>query len=295
MDKVDDKQLEALGEALMIYMYPNTRQQKFMVQMMGGKSSEMLASMHKLMGYNYLKDDYRKMLGYTMPMMKKIMQQEVGESRNYKEFSFVQPFLVHMGIPEPPGGAKLRLAIVNTSLDDNRYDDVALHLETGVLDRFGALIRSNGIKNEEYFEFMMQYAFIYFDNFKMNGMSLFGQLDFPTSDSTEDEDAKWILGLSVRLTSSDILDWNANIHYDTKKNISRYESSFILKIGSNLFPVLEFRGHLNDRNDNYLMGGVKFRVVEKSAFGIGLETSYGERSASRTHIQKTFLTYETIY
>jgi putative membrane protein len=53
-DKVSDKLLEQLGDAVMAERFPDKRQHQWMDNMMGGEGSASLDYMHRIMGYRFL-------------------------------------------------------------------------------------------------------------------------------------------------------------------------------------------------------------------------------------------------
>ena len=62
-DKVSNKLLEQLGDAVMAERFPNEKRHEWMDTMMGGEGSTSLAYMHRIMGYRFLQG-YSDMPGY---------------------------------------------------------------------------------------------------------------------------------------------------------------------------------------------------------------------------------------
>jgi len=62
-DKVSNKLLEQLGDAVMAERFPNEKRHEWMDNMMGGEGSTSLAYMHRIMGYRFLQG-YSGMPGY---------------------------------------------------------------------------------------------------------------------------------------------------------------------------------------------------------------------------------------
>jgi hypothetical protein len=64
--KVNDEDLEEVGEAVMSVMFPDPEQHEVMDDMMGGEGSRRLSRMHRRMGYNYLSGGGYGMMGGMM-------------------------------------------------------------------------------------------------------------------------------------------------------------------------------------------------------------------------------------
>ena len=88
---------------------------------------------------------------------------------------FVHPFLTHMALPDPPGEMSLRLTPFQQRMDSIVSQDMAIHIEAGLLPGLGIHIRSDGIKTAPYSEVMLMYSFLH-DATYNNGLSVFGQV-----------------------------------------------------------------------------------------------------------------------
>jgi hypothetical protein len=183
---------------------------------------------------------------------------------------FVHPFLTHMALPDKPGEMSLRLTPFQQRLGSDVVQDLVVHMEAGLLPNLGIHIRSDGIKTSPYSEVMLMYSFLH-DATYNNGLSVFGQISIPTG-PVESNALKYLFGLSGRLTIPKIMVMDANIHINLADKMAEYESSFIFKASKILYPELELRGEITENATSlYSLIGLKFRVADETAIGIGIQ------------------------
>lgn len=207
------------------------------------------------------------LLGITLPA--------TGQEQAIREGDpFVHPFLSHMALPDMPGEVSLRLTPYQQRLDSVVDRDMAIHIEAGLLPGLGLHIRSDGIKGSSYSEVMLMYGFLH-DAANRNGLSVFGQVSIPTGPSSSS--FKYLFGLSGRLTIPDILMMDANMHINPADKMAEYESSFVFRASKLLYPELEFRGELTEGESSlYTLTGLKFRIADETAFGVGIQAPLSE-------------------
>ena len=192
-----------------------------------------------------------------------------GETKGMGDM-FVHPFLTHMALPDKPGEMSLRITPFQQREDSVVDRDLALHIEAGLLPGLGIHIRTDGIKTSPYSEFMLMYSFLHDASYN-NGMSIFGQVSIPTGPVDSDK-LKYLFGLSIRLTAPKIMVMDANMHINLADKMAEYESSFIFKVSQMLYPELELRGEITeDWTSLYSLIGLKFRVADETAVGVGVQ------------------------
>lgn len=184
---------------------------------------------------------------------------------------FVHPFLAHMALPDKPGEVSLRVTPFQDRIGSNVERDLALHIEAGILPNLGLHIRSDGIKNSPYSEVMLMYSFLH-DASLSNGMSVFGQISLPTGPANSGA-LKYLFGVSGRVTIPKIMVMDANTHINLADNMAEYESSFVFKASKLLYPEVELRGEITEQATSlYSLLGIKFRIADDTAFGVGIQT-----------------------
>ncbi len=183
---------------------------------------------------------------------------------------FVHPFLTHMALPDPPGEMSLRVTAFQERIGSDVEQDLGMHLEAGLLPNLGIHIRSDGIKTSPYSEVMLMYGFLH-DASLNNGMSVFGQVSIPTG-PVQSNALKYLFGLSGRLTIPKVMVMDANMHINLADKMAEYESSFIFKASEMLYPELELRGEITEEATSlYSLIGLKFRIADKTAIGMGIQ------------------------
>jgi hypothetical protein len=186
---------------------------------------------------------------------------------------FVHPFLTHMALPDPPGTMSLRATAFQQRSDSTVGQDMALHIEVGLLRNLGLHIRTDGIKTSPYSEVMLMYSFLH-DASYSNGLSVFGQVSFPTGPGVKSNALKYFFGFSGRLTAPKIMVMDADLHYDPADKMAEYEASFVFKASKMLYPEFEFRGEITQQETSlYSLVGLKFRIANEMAIGVGIQTA----------------------
>jgi len=184
---------------------------------------------------------------------------------------FVHPFLAHMALPDRPGEMSLRITPFQERVGTDVEQNLGVHLEAGLAPNLGIHIRSDGIKNSPYSEVMLMYSFLH-DASMSKGLSIFGQISIPTG-PVESNAAKYLFGVSGRLTAPGIMVMDANMHINPEDKMAEYESSFVFKASKMLYPELELRGEITqDATSLYSLFGLKFRIADETAVGFGIQT-----------------------
>jgi hypothetical protein len=147
------------------------------------------------------------------------------EQEAHSEEAFVHPFLTHMGLPDQPREVSLRSTGYTMREDGQVQQDLAMHLEAGLVNRLGLHIRHDGIKHEGYMETMLQYAVVANEDLS-NGISVLGELAVPTGPIQENI-YKVLFGVSYRLTLENLIRLDGNVHYELKEKVSHFENSVI--------------------------------------------------------------------
>ena len=183
---------------------------------------------------------------------------------------FVHPFLAHMALPDRVGEVSLRLIPFQQRLQEITDSDMAFHVEAGLFQNVGLHIRSDALKSAPYSEVMVMYSFLH-DAKLSKGISVFGQLSIPTG-PIRSNTYKGLFGVSVRETVPDLLVVDANMHFNPKDEMAEYESAFVFKASEIFYPIVEIRGEITeDETTLYSLYGLKFRVADDIAWGVGVQ------------------------
>jgi len=204
-------------------------------------------------------------LGETGKMMEKVRSMEEEEE------IFPHPFLIHMGISDKPGMLSLRLTGYRQGFNLEPYQtDFALHLETGLYNRFGLHIRNDAIKQEPRTDVMLMYNILQGKGAE-SGVSLFGAGLIPSGTISEDED-KIIgaFGIGARKVFRDLVIFDGDVHYMPQMKMAEYEFSGLFKGTQHFFPVIEIAGEImKDETTSYLLSALKFKLAPGRFIGVG--------------------------
>lgn len=227
---------------------------------------------------------------YLILLMGPLLAQDETHDTEKDHELFVHPFLAHMGLPDEANEVSVRLTGFRQRFEGISQSDFAVHIEAGLGNNFGLHIRSDGIHYMDHSEVMLQYAVLGGKDMQ-NGLGIIGEIEIPTGE-VEDNALKVLIGVSSRLTYSTIMVFDATLHFDPKETSLGYESSFVFRASSKFYPLVEIRGHIHDEIEIYTLTGIKFRIKEHSALGVGVQTAL---SNTRDYDNQALLTYSASF
>ncbi len=195
---------------------------------------------------------------------------EVSSNVKDDHHALVHPFLAHMGMPDSPGEVSVRLNAIEQRESGARAGTAGFHLEAGVFDRLGLHLRNDGVAISSKTEMMLQHA-IYRSDYGISGISLIGEIEFPTG-ATTDKKNEYLFGISFAYTWDAILSVNSVIHYSPEEKMTGWEIAFVTKLTEKIFPVLEFRGEsgagMSKTNGLFAW---KFKITSDNSIGLGYQ------------------------
>lgn len=184
--------------------------------------------------------------------------------------ALVHPFLTHMGMPDGPGEMNTRITSVAQRSDGSVSETYAFHLEAGIVDRLGLHLRNDAVKFNKSSELMLQYAVLRSDS-GLSGVSLIGEVEFPTGPTTEK--ATEGVGVSFAYVLLPVLAINSVVHYIPRNKLTEWEISFLGKLTEKIFPILEANGEKMKGEASIVnaLFGLKFKIPDGHALGVGYQ------------------------
>lgn len=204
------------------------------------------------------------------------------------EVGMPHPFLTHMGVPDPPGAASVRVTGIRRAGEVGVGEDAAFHIEAGIFDRFGLHLRNDAITGtgvgepgeppeDHGTELMLMYTVLR-DAASTRGLSILGEVSAPTV-KTEGPDVTWAFGVGGEWMLGTRLSFDGVVHVEPETEegevevMVEYESTLILRVGpSRIFALVETRGEFGEGlGQNYLLPAVKVGLGGSAALGVGMQ------------------------
>ncbi len=184
--------------------------------------------------------------------------------------AFVHPFLTHMGMPEGAGEVSTRITSIEQRKNGESSGTYGYHIEAGIVDRLGVHLRNDAVKFNESSELMLQYAVLRSES-GINGISLIGELEYPTGATTET--SKGAFGISFAYILIPIVAINSVTHYFPSNKMIEWEIAFVSKIAEKIFPIFEVGGEKmkGEKSIVNALAGLKFKVANGHAIGVGYQ------------------------
>jgi len=188
----------------------------------------------------------------------------------------VHPFFSHEGVPDDVGEYNLRLSGLLTNNEGIKDGDFAFHFETGLTNSIGLHIRNDGFLDREHTELMFQFATLRSKD-KMSGFSPLIEFEIPTNKGG-DRHTNVLVGFTTALANSS-MNFNQALHYNSRTEEYEYNLSYVLKVGSIIFPVIEILGEAipHELPMVNIVGGFKARINKTLVLGVALQGPVTER------------------
>lgn len=201
------------------------------------------------------------------------------------EMDMTHPFLAHMGMPDPPGSASVRITGIERSSELGRGGDLAIHVEAGLLPNLGVHLRNDSITGakagdarapaeDHGSEVMLMYAFLT-DTAKTRALSVFAELSWP-SVKGDMKPANGGVGIAGRYQWTNRFLFDADVHVVPEGGTVEleFESSAQVRPAGRTFGILELRGNTAGGGETkvYLLPAIKVALGRSNgAFGLGLQ------------------------
>jgi len=195
------------------------------------------------------------------------------------------PFLSHMGLPDEPGQASVRLTQIQRSGPKGTGSDAAIHAEAGIVKDWGLHIRNDAINNtamgqpgeemeDHGTEIMLMYALLHNDDYT-RGLSIFGQTSWPTVQGTGPA-VRGAYGIGLRWLWENRILFDGNIHLDSSSGPVEvgYEISLQARIVERFFLLIENRETSGggEPKKNYVLPAMKMALGKSNGtLGVGLQ------------------------
>ncbi|MFZ5471559.1 MAG: hypothetical protein ACOZIN_19205 [Myxococcota bacterium] len=194
------------------------------------------------------------------------------------------PFLAHMGMPDPPGGASVRVTGIRRAGELGAGNDAAFHVEAGILPRLGLHLRNDAITNagagtadeaaeDHGSELMLQFA-IFQNADGSQGISIFGEVSWPTvrGDGPSVRGGAGVSG-AVGWANRVLLDANVHVSPTASEVEVSYEAALQFRPAGRIYALVENRGEFSPEHTTiYLLPAVKIGLGSSAAtVGLGVQ------------------------
>lgn len=228
------------------------------------------------------------------------VSQAAEPTRSHAEAGMMtHPFLAHMGMPDPPGGASVRVTGIRRAGEVGAGNDAAFHVEAGIIPRLGLHLRNDAITNagagtadeaaeDHGSEVMLQYAVLRNVD-GSQGISLFGEISWPTVRG-DGPALRPGAGVSGTVGWADRIRLDANVHIQpTASEVDvAYEAALQFRPAGRIYALVENRGELSSEHTTvYLLPAVKVGLGDSPAT-VGLGVQFPLTSARQYDRQAMF-------